>query len=199
MATEYFPDREAEIVAVTIGTPEVLNNTVYLADYDPAWPLVFTQLADNIRQALGENVCLLEHVGSTSVPGLAAKPIIDMLLAVPDSSDESVYVPRLESLGYALKIREPDWYEHRVLKRLDPQVNLHVFSAGCKEIARMVTFRDWLRTQPDDRQYYEQTKRQLAQRTWKYIQNYADAKSAVVEEIMERASAGMAAESPSCP
>ena len=178
---------EEDIIAVNIGAPEVLNSTVYLADYDPAWPSIFSQLAHDIRRVLGENVRLLEHVGSTSVPGLAAKPIIDMVLAVPQSSDESAYVPPLEALGYGLKIREPDWYEHRVLKLHDPNVNLHVFSADCEEIERMIAFRDWLRNHPEDRVRYETTKRELSQQTWKYIQNYADAKSAVVQEIMSRA------------
>ncbi|MEM9806544.1 MAG: GrpB family protein [Cyanobacteria bacterium P01_D01_bin.56] len=181
------PLREAEIVAATIGTPELLNSTVYLAEYDPIWPQIFSQLADDIHAVLGENVCLLEHVGSTSVPGLAAKPIIDMLLAVTDSSKEATYVPQLETLGYTLKAREPDWFEHRVLKLPDPKVNLHVFSAGCEEIQRMIAFRDWLRNHSEDKQQYETTKRQLAQQTWKRIQHYADAKSEVVQEIMSRA------------
>jgi GrpB-like predicted nucleotidyltransferase (UPF0157 family) len=121
------------------------------------------------------------------VPGLAAKPIIDMTLVVPESSDESSYVPLLEAAGYVLRIREPDWYEHRVLKGPDTNVNLHVFSAGSPEIDRMVGFRDWLRTHDDDRDLYERTKRELAAQEWKYVQNYADAKTAVVEEIIARA------------
>lgn len=130
---------------------------------------------------------MLEHVGSTSVPGLAAKPRIDMLLAVANSADEPSYVPALKAAGYILRIREPDWYEHRMFNRSDMSVNLHVFSQGCPEIDRMLLFRDWLRSHPSDRQLYEDTKRQLAQQNWKYTQNYADAKSAVVEEIIERA------------
>lgn len=181
------PEREAEIVAAIIGEPTVHNGKVLLTEYDPGWPLAFGQLADDIRGVLGDTAGLLEHVGSTSVPGLAAKPIIDMLLAVSDSADEVSYVPQLETLGYYLKVREPNWYEHRVLKLPDPKVNLHVFSAGCEEIERMLLFRDWLRTHGEDKHLYETTKRELAQKTWKYIQNYADAKSAVIGKIMERA------------
>ena len=81
---------------------------------------------------------LLEHTGSTSVPGLAAKPIIDMTLAVPDSADEDAYLPELEAAGYVLRIREPDWFEHRVFKGPDTNVNLHVFSDDCPEIDRML-------------------------------------------------------------
>lgn len=178
---------ETEINDVTIGTPEVLNNQIYLADYDPGWLVKFAELKQQIRDVLKDKVLLLEHVGSTSVPQLAAKPIIDIVLAVADSADELSYVPQLEKLGYVLKIREPDWYEHRVLKPQNKQANLHVFTAGCSEIKRMMAFRDWLRNHPEDRKLYEATKRQLSQQKWKYIQNYADAKSAVVQEIMNRA------------
>ena len=180
------PLTEEEIISASIGAPDVLDSTIYLADYDPAWPSIFTQLEHAIRDALGEKVALLKHVGSTSVPGLSAKPIIDIVLAVSESSDESAYIPQLETLGYVLKIREPDWYEHRVLKLEDPKVNLHIFSSGCEEIERMIAFRDWLRIHPEDRKLYEATKRNLSQQTWKYIQNYADAKSAIVQEIMNR-------------
>lgn len=110
-----------------------------------------------------------------------------MALAVADSSDESSYVPLLEEKGFALRIREPDWHEHRLLKPSDVKGHLHVFSDGCDEVRRMLLFRDWLRTHADDRLLYEQTKLELAARTWKYRQNYADAKREVVEEIMERA------------
>ena len=178
---------EEEIMSVTVGIPEVLNNKIHLADYNPAWSSIFAELEKEIRRVLGDKVLLLEHVGSTSVPGLSAKPIIDMVLAVADSSDESDYIPQLETLGYVLKIREPDWYEHRVLKPQNKKTNLHVFTTGCKEIERMIAFRDWLRNHPEDKKLYEATKRKLSQQTWKYTQNYADTKSAVIREIMNRA------------
>ena len=132
---------------------------------------------------------MLEHVGSTSVPGLAAKPIIDIILAVADSADESAYVPAMESAGYVLHIREPEWHQHRLFKGPDTNINLHVYSFGCPEIDKMLMFRDWLRVNDADRELYERAKRELAQQTWKYVQNYADAKTAVVEEIVARAHA----------
>jgi GrpB-like predicted nucleotidyltransferase (UPF0157 family) len=181
------PLTEAQILTVTIGERKPLNSTIYLAPYDPAWPSLFTQLEAQIRRALGADMLLLEHVGSTAVPGLSAKPIIDMVLAVADSSDEPSYVPRLVEEGYTLRIREPDWYEHRMLKATATQGNLHVFSEGCKEIERMLLFRDWLRSHARDRLRYEEAKRELAARTWKYTQNYADAKSDVIQEILDRA------------
>ncbi len=125
----------------------------------------------------------------TSVPGLAAKPRIDIVLAVLDSSDEFSYVPTLKADDYVLRIREPNRYQHRMFSRRDVDLNLHVFSSGCEEIDRMIDFRDWLRANPADRALYEQTKRTLAARHWKYLQNYADAKSAIVTEILGRAMA----------
>jgi GrpB-like predicted nucleotidyltransferase (UPF0157 family) len=173
--------------AVTIGGPKRLDGPVELAEYDPEWPQRFRREEERIRGALGERALLVEHAGSTSVPGLAAKPIIDIVVAVPDSADEDEYVPALERAGYELRIREPDWFEHRLLKPPDLSVHVHVFSAGCEEIDRMLAFRDHLRSDEDDRRQYEQAKRELAARTWEFTQHYADAKSEVVREIMERA------------
>lgn len=180
------PDQE-RIERVTIGAPARLDGRVTLVDYDPAWPLVFAREADRIRGVLGDRVLLLEHVGSTSVPGLLAKPILDMLLVVADSADEAAYVEPLEAAGYVLRIREPDWHEHRLLKGPDTDVNLHVYTAGSGEIERNLLFRDRLRVDREDRDLYARTKRELAARTWKYVQNYADAKSEIIEEILLRA------------
>jgi GrpB-like predicted nucleotidyltransferase (UPF0157 family) len=163
------------------------NAPITLADYDPGWPVLFAREAARIRAALGDRAVQIEHAGSTSVPGLAAKPIIDILLAVPDSSDEHAYVPALEAAGYVLRIREPDWFEHRLFKGPDTDINLHVFTAGAAEIDRMLLFRDHLRANDADRDAYLQVKRDLAQRTWRHVQHYADAKSTIVEQIIARA------------
>jgi GrpB-like predicted nucleotidyltransferase (UPF0157 family) len=181
------PLTEEQLRAVTIGEPARLSSPVELVDYDLAWPQLFAREAARVRLALGNDVLLLEHVGSTSVPGLAAKPWIDMVLVVTDSADEPAYVPALEAAGYELRIREPDWYEHRMFRRLDPGVHLHVFSPGCVEVERMLCFRDRLRSNESDRRLYERTKRELAQREWVYVQNYADAKATVVQAIIARA------------
>lgn len=178
---------EAALRAVTIGELAVLGGPVTLAEYDPAWPVLFEREAARIRAALGDRARLVEHAGSTSIPGLAAKPIIDIVLAVPDSSDEAAYVPPMEAAGYVLRIREPEWFEHRLFRGTDPAANIHVFTEGSPEIRRMLAFRDWLRGHDDDRLLYERTKRELAARDWKYVQHYADAKSDVVAEIMARA------------
>ena len=180
-------EREQELQKHTIGKPTRIDGPIILVDYDPAWPALYEREAERIRGALGDRARLLEHAGSTSVPGLAAKPIIDMTLAVADTTAEGDYVPPLEAAGYVLRIREPDWYEHRLFKGTDPDVNLHVFSTGCEEIGRMLRFRDRLRSSPDDRALYLARKRELATRTWRYTQDYADAKTGVVAEILARA------------
>src|SRR6476469_6559455 len=145
---------------------ELHNAQIHLAPYDPEWPRLFEREARRIRAALGDRALLVEHVGSTSVPGLAAKPKIDIDLAVADTADEAAYVPLMEAAGYVLHIREREWHEHRFFKGPDTDVNLHTFTIGCLEIERMLRFRDHLRSDATDRRLYEDAKRELAQRTW---------------------------------
>ena len=171
----------------TVGELKPLAGPIRLAEYDSQWPHKYQQEAKRIRTALGPRALRIEHVGSTSIPGLVAKPIIDIVLEIADSGNEREYAPALEAAGYRLHLREPGWYEHRLFKGTDDTVNLHVFSEGCPEIGRMVRFRDWLRASLEDRELYAQAKRALADQEWKYTQNYADAKSTVVKEIMCRA------------
>jgi GrpB-like predicted nucleotidyltransferase (UPF0157 family) len=178
---------EDELRASLVGDAPLSSGPVVLVDYDPDWPRLFSREAGRIGDALGGGALQIEHTGSTSVPGLAAKPVIDIVLVVADSADEAAYVPALEAAGYVLRIREPEWFEHRLLKGPDTSVNVHVFSPGCPEIERMLLFRDWLRRNEADRALYERAKRELAQKEWKYVQHYADAKSDVVEQIIARA------------
>ena len=171
----------------TVGELTSLTGRIPLVDYDPQWPNRFQDEAKRICTLLGEHALRVEHVGSTSVPGLTAKPTIDIVLVVTDSANELEYAPALKRAGYQIHIREPGWYEHRMFKGAEHDVNLHVFSAGCPEVERMLTFRDWLRASEGDRELYARFKRALAKKTWKYIQNYADAKTSVIEQIMSRA------------
>lgn len=172
---------------IHVGERPRLDGYVELAEHDPAWASTAARLVDELHRTLGDTAVVVEHVGSTSVPGLPAKPVLDLVLGVPDPTDEDAYVPALEPLGYRLDIREPEWHQHRLLKHTDPAVNLHVFAAGHDEIARMVAFRDHLRRDDADRALYLRTKRDLAARRWEYVQDYADAKSDVVGQIMHRA------------
>ena len=158
-----------------------------MVDYDPRWPELFAREADRIRAVLGSRALRTEHAGSTSVPGLAAKPVIDLVLVVADSAEENAYASALEAAGYVLRIREPNWYEHRMFKGPDTDINLHVFSSGCPEIDRMLLFRDWLRGHAAERDLYARAKLALAQQEWQHVQNYADAKTVVIEEILARA------------
>jgi GrpB-like predicted nucleotidyltransferase (UPF0157 family) len=173
-----------------VAGPKPLAGPIVLDDYDPEWARLFEREARKIRAALGDAALRLEHVGSTAVPGLAAKPIVDIVLVVADSAEEDVYVPALQAEGYVLQIREPDWFEHRMLRSEEPSVNLHVFAQGCEEVERMLLFRDRLRADAPDRELYERTKRELAKQRWTFGQDYADAKTAVVAEIVARASRG---------
>jgi GrpB-like predicted nucleotidyltransferase (UPF0157 family) len=179
---------EAALAKVTVGPPERLSGRIELSEYDPAWPGLYAREAARVRAALGQRVVRLEHVGSTSVPGLAAKPIIDIVLEVPDSSDEQAYSPDLQAAGYVLRIRELEWFAHRMFSGPEVNVHVHVFSAGCSETDAMLRFRDWLRSHDEDRDLYARAKRELASQEWTYAQQYADAKSAVVASIMARAS-----------
>jgi GrpB-like predicted nucleotidyltransferase (UPF0157 family) len=159
---------------------------IVLVDHDPEWVERFARERDRIVGALGERALEVHHIGSTAVPGLAAKPIVDILLVVESSADEPAYLPDLERAGYELRVREPDWHEHRMVRTPALDVHVHVFSKGSSEIARHLAFRDWLREHDDDRALYEQTKRDLASRTWPTTQDYADAKNDVIAEITSR-------------
>lgn len=170
--------------------------TIEIADYDSRWPEMFLHEASKVRKALGLRALRVEHTGSTSVVSLAAKPIIDITLVVADSSDEAAYAPALENAGYVLKIREPEWHEHRMFKGTGIDVNLHVFSDQCAEVERILLFRDWLRVNAADRELYEKTKRTLAGAQWSSVQDYADAKTAVIEEILRRAASASSPNDP---
>jgi len=173
--------------AELLGPRKRHDAPIALAEYDPAWAERYERAATAIRRALGDRVVVLEHVGSTSVPGMAAKPHVDIVLAVPDSSAEDDYVPALEAAAFVLRVREPDWFEHRFLVTTDRSAQVHVFTAGAGEIDRMIAFRDRLRSSPEDFERYLAEKRRLAARRWEHVQDYADAKAVVVEEIVTRA------------
>jgi GrpB-like predicted nucleotidyltransferase (UPF0157 family) len=183
---ESYDEKLAEIMVAGVDR-QTLRGKVEIADYDPEWPALYVREEERIRSILGDRVVRIEHTGSTSVPSLPAKPIIDIVLEVPDAAAEDDYLLPLESAGYVLAIRESDWLEHRLFKGPDTNINLHVFSAGCSETDAMVLLRDWLRANASDRELYATTKRELAARDWKYVQQYADAKSDVVQAILARA------------
>ncbi|MFN3007834.1 GrpB family protein [Mycolicibacterium wolinskyi] len=162
-------------------SPELIE----LVPYNPQWPARYDTLAADIRATMGSDLLDLEHVGSTAVPGLAAKDVIDIDLTVADPRDEEAYVPRLQTVGYRLTIREPGWHEHRCLRLDHPRVNLHVFGPDCPETIRHKLFRDWLRIHPDDRMRYEQAKRSAAPGGG-HVMDYNLRKQPVIREIYDR-------------
>jgi GrpB-like predicted nucleotidyltransferase (UPF0157 family) len=178
---------EERIREVVIG--EIESPAIVMMDYDPTWAERFRQEETKIRATLGEAALAIEHIGSTSVPGLAAKDIVDILLVVEDSSDEASYVPALESAGYVLRVREPDFHGHRMFRTPAKDVHVHVFSPGSSEIERYLLLRDHLRENDEDRELYARTKRDLASRDWPIMQHYAEAKTEVIEGIIARAAA----------
>jgi GrpB-like predicted nucleotidyltransferase (UPF0157 family) len=163
---------------------------IEVTDPDPAWPRQYDDLAGRIRQALGWRALQLEHVGSTAVPGLAAKPIIDIDLTVADPGRERDYVPALEAIGFRLVIREPWRYGHRALRAGEPRCNLHVFGFDSPEPVRHRIFRDWLRGNPEERDRYAAAKRQAASAAnaaGEHVMQYNARKQQVVREIYHRA------------
>ena len=166
------------------------TTTVALVEYDPSWPAAYERLAAKVNAVLGPQVLALDHVGSTSVPGLRAKPVIDIDLTVADVADEAAYVQALEPHGFELVIREPWWYGHRLLRHSDPRCNLHVWSPNCPEPARHLIFRDWLRENPEDRDRYVRAKHAAAHRTRLSrgdVVDYNERKRDVIREIYARA------------
>lgn len=165
----------------------VEKSQIEIRDYDSNWPRKFETYAKIVSAALGNTALTIEHIGSTSVPGLAAKPIIDILVVVPNSANESAYVTQLEAAGFVLRVREPEWNEHRMFRTPEKDVHVHIYSIGCPEIERNVVFRDQLRQNRADRIRYEQTKRDLAARDWSDMNEYAKAKTEVIESIIDTA------------
>lgn len=165
------------------GRPPVEN--IEVVQYDPDWPDIFKELECGIRATLGDTALSIEHVGSTAVPGLAAKPVIDIDLTVADPTEETSYVPQLEGLGYDLYIREPSWHEHRCFRLVTPRVNLHVFGPDCPEVIRHVMFREWLKSHPDDLKLYERSKLEALSGV-SNVTEYNLRKQPVIREIYDR-------------
>jgi GrpB-like predicted nucleotidyltransferase (UPF0157 family) len=173
-------------IAGWVGGATPASQPIVIVDPDVAWPSWFKAEAARIVELLGETVIRIEHVGSTSVPGLPAKPIIDIDMQVADSAAEDTYVPPLARSEYRLVLREPWWNGHRMLVGPDGRFNLHVFPVGAPEPLRHLLFRDWLRSHPDDRELYASVKRELAESTAANPEAYNLAKNTVIDEIYAR-------------
>lgn len=175
-----------QMATAMVGEPPESWQSIVIEDYDPAWAHRFAAASFLLNEVLGGLILHIEHVGSTSVPGLAAKPIIDIDLLIEDTTDESRYLPALERLGYRLVLREPWWHGHRMLVGPAEDINLHVWPQVAPEPLRHTLFRDWLRTHPDDRELYATTKRRLARDTAQQPSDYNLAKNDVIDAIYTR-------------
>ncbi|QIK66730.1 GrpB family protein [Nocardioides sp. HDW12B] len=162
----------------------VEKRELVLVDHDPGWAATYAGHERRISAALGAAAVQVEHIGSTSVPGLAAKPIIDVLVTVGDVTAEEDYLDPLLEAGYVLRVREPG---HRLVRTPERDANVHVMGAGDPLVEAYLLFRDRLRADPDDRALYERTKRALVEQDWPDTNAYADAKTDVVAAILARA------------
>lgn len=165
----------------------VEHRAIEIVEYDPSWRDKFQHHAERISGALGDLPHRIEHIGSTSVERLAAKPIIDMLVILPDPGDEDSYMPALLELGYQLRVREPDFHEHRMVRTPELDVHIHVFPDGSGEIDRHLLFRDHIRAHEQVRREYEVLKRRLSAEDWIDMNAYANAKTEFIEGIIQKA------------
>jgi GrpB-like predicted nucleotidyltransferase (UPF0157 family) len=184
--TQRFQGTPEQNAVALVGERPTRWDHIVIEDYDPAWVDQFAAAAALLEETLGGQIIAIEHVGSTSVPGLPAKPIIDIDLLLEDTADESGYVPALEARGYRLVLREPWWYGHRMLVSPAEDVHLHVWPKDAPEPIRHRLFRDWLRTHRQDRDLYASTKRRLAQDTVENPRRYVMAKNDVIDDIYAR-------------
>ncbi len=182
MAKDRLDHLDEVLDEVLIGGRE--KRRIVIVDYDESWPARFEVERDRVKRALGSVAIGIEHIGSTAVPGLAAKPIVDLLVSVADPDDDARIVPALESAGYELRAREAG---HRMFRTPERDVHVHVWAESDPEVGRYLRFRDRLRRSPDDRRAYEQHKRSLASHDWPDMNYYADAKGDLIEAILARA------------
>ncbi|WP_374347195.1 GrpB family protein [Chitinimonas sp.] len=160
---------------------------IKIVDYDSLWEKKFELHKATISSALGTAALQIEHIGSTAVPGLAAKPIIDIVVVVENAANESTYLAKLIEVGYQLRVREPDFFEHRMVRTQQRDVHIHIFSKGCIEIERYLLLRNYLRSNPDRRAEYQKIKKELAAQDWPDMNAYSEAKTEIIERLIHEA------------
>ncbi|KAH8689391.1 grpb/dephospho-CoA kinase [Talaromyces proteolyticus] len=166
------------------------KKTVEIVEYDEEWPARFNIIYKMISKALGDRALSIRHVGSTSVPGLPAKAVIDVDVVVLDPRAEENYVPYLEAAGFQFLHREPAWHEHRFFGLKEPYANIHVFGQDSVEVVRHQIFREWLLNNAEDRDEYARIKRQAAQETREAgegVMEYNERKQEEIRRILHRA------------
>lgn len=164
---------------------------IAVVDYDPHWPALFETLRAEVAGAIGDLALAIEHVGSTAVPGLAAKPIIDIDVLLRSASDLSVCIERLAALGYEhrgdLGIPEREAFATPPGR---PAHHLYVCPPESREFRRHVAVRDYLRTHPSDASAYGELKRSLAVRYRDERSAYNDGKQEFIESLLRIAAPG---------
>ncbi len=185
MTQESTPRPDVTTVEI-VGGPEALR--VGLESYDPRWVETYLHHRQRILHALAPAAIEVEveHIGSTAVPGLAAKPIVDIVVAVPDITAEEDYLDALLAVGYELRVREPG---HRLVRTPARDVHVHVYERGDEAVGDYLLLRDHLRTDTADRDLYESVKRALLAQQWDDMNAYSDAKDDVILAIKSRARA----------
>ncbi|WP_209008818.1 GrpB family protein [Pseudovibrio japonicus] len=172
-----------------IGGPE--KREIKIERYNPRWPEIYEVHKEKVSKAFSGIEHRTEHIGSTSVNGLAAKPIVDMLVVISDPGNEKLYREAMENQGYQLRVREPDFDEHRMFRTFEQDVHIHVFPEGSKEVERYLLFRDHLRRHADVRSGYEALKRKQSEKNWSDMNAYAEAKTEFIETIICEAKRGV--------
>lgn len=162
---------------------------IEIVEYDPAWPVRFEREATRMREILGDNVVSIEHVGSTSVPGLAAKPIVDVCPVVSDMDDGETCAELLQRSGYyrSEKDRGDDWIELGRTADDGQEFNVHVRPRDSEAVRKYLLLREYLRDHPRARDEYARVKRTAAERYPRDISKYTREKSAVIESIVQKA------------
>lgn len=180
----YEPPTDEEIAQARVAP--VAPARVEVVPPDPGWADDYERVRAQVLDALGARALSVQHVGSTAVPGLWAKPVIDVDVTVADSGDEASYLPDLEAAGFVLTVREPEWQQHRCLRGPAPVANVHVWSPGSVEPKRHAAFRDWLIEHEDDRAAYGELKARLADQGFTDVMDYNTAKGGVIYDTYER-------------
>jgi GrpB-like predicted nucleotidyltransferase (UPF0157 family) len=168
---------------------------IAIVEPNPAWPQQFLDAKARIEAVLGSTAVAILHTGSTSVPGLPAKDVIDIDLVVKDAKNEDTYVQALEGLGFRFLFREPDWYQNRAFVDEGDRpgayfINLNVFGPDCPEVERHRIFREWLSKSPEELQLYATVKRECAAASvaaGESQQEYNMRKEKTIREILNRA------------
>jgi GrpB-like predicted nucleotidyltransferase (UPF0157 family) len=188
MSPSRTPRRRDVTTVELVGGVEALE--VALHEYDERWVELYELHRSRILDALGTADVGVEHIGSTAVPELAAKPIVDIVFTVGDITAEEDYLGALLAAGYELRTREPG---HRLVRTPARDIHVHIYEEGHPAVDDYLLLRDRLRSDADDRALYEDTKRALLRGSWDDMNAYADAKTDVILGIKARARAARGA------